>query len=128
MVGRYSEARTYLEKARELDPLYERNYIAEGYTDFMAHKYDQAIEQYRKGLEVEPDPMAYFGLVLSLAERGDAATAISVGEKSTKLNNSPLSLTILASAMSRILKPLAPLRIHHRPSHLSSYPCHPPAL
>src|SRR5262249_37246518 len=40
IVGRNSEALPYFEKARSLDPLYERNYMAEGYTDFMAHKYD----------------------------------------------------------------------------------------
>jgi len=114
MVGRYSEARPYFEKARELDPLYERNYIAEGYTDFMAHKYDQAIEQYRKGLEVEPDPMAYFGLVLSLAERGDSAIAISEAEKSTKLNNSPLLLTSLASAYARAGRRADALRVLRR--------------
>jgi tetratricopeptide (TPR) repeat protein len=83
-----------------LDPLYERNYFAEGYTDFMAHK-DEAIEQYRKGFEMEPDPMAYFGLVLSLAQKGDYATAISEAEKSTKLNDSPLLLTSLASAYAQ---------------------------
>jgi eukaryotic-like serine/threonine-protein kinase len=101
MVGRHAEALPYFQKARELDPLYERNYIAEGYTDFMAHKYDEAIEQYRKGFEIEPDPMAYFGLVLSLAQKGDYATAISEAEKSTKLTDSPLLLTSLASAYAR---------------------------
>jgi serine/threonine protein kinase/Tfp pilus assembly protein PilF len=101
IVGRQAEAPLYFEKARRLDPLYERNYLAEGYSYFMAHKYDEAIEQYRKGFEIEPDPMAYFGLVLALAEKGDYATAISEGEKSTKLNDSPLLLTSLASAYAR---------------------------
>ncbi len=101
IVGRQAEAPLYFEKARRLDPLYERNYLAEGYLYFMAHKYDEAIEQYRKGLEIEPDPMAYFGLVLALAEKGDYATAISEGEKATKLNDSPLLLTSLASAYAR---------------------------
>jgi serine/threonine protein kinase/Tfp pilus assembly protein PilF len=101
IVGRHQEALPYFETARRLDPLYERNYLAEGYTDFMAHKYDEAIEQYRKGFEIEPDPMAYFGLVLSLAQNGDYATAISEAEKSTKLNDSPLLLTSLASAYAR---------------------------
>ena len=98
MVGRHPEALPYFEKARRLDPLYQRNYLAEGYSYFMAHKYDQAIEQYRKGFEIEPDPMTYFGLVLALAKRGDYATAISEAEKATKLNDSPLLLTSLASA------------------------------
>jgi eukaryotic-like serine/threonine-protein kinase len=101
IVGRHPEALPYFEQARRLDPLYERNYLAQGYSYFMAHKYDEAIEQYRKSFEIEPDPMAYFGLVLALAEKGDYATAISEGEKATKLNDSPLLLTSLASAYAR---------------------------
>jgi eukaryotic-like serine/threonine-protein kinase len=101
ILGRHAEAVAYFEKARELDPLYERNYLIEGYSDFMAHEYPKAIEQYRTGFEVEPDPMAYFGLVLALAQNGDYGTAIFEGEKATKLNASPLLLTGLASAYAR---------------------------
>ncbi len=101
IIGRHPEALRYFEEARRLDPLYERNYLVEGYSYFMAHKYDEAIEKIRAGLEVEPDSMAYFILVLALAERGDYAAAISEGEKATKLNTSPLLLTSLASAYTR---------------------------
>jgi len=87
MIGRHSEALPYFEQARRLDPVYERNYLAEGYSYFMAHKYDEAIEQYRKNLEIEPDPMTYFGLVLALAEKGDYAAAISEGERATAVRN-----------------------------------------
>ncbi len=98
IVGRHPEALPYFEKARRLDPIHSWTYQGEGYSDFMAHKYDEAIEQYQKGLEIEPDPMAYFGLVLARAEKGDYPTAISEAEKATKLNDSPLLLTSLASA------------------------------
>ena len=101
ILGRHAEAVAYFEKARGLDPLYERNYLIEGYSDFMAHEYPEAIAQYRAGFEVEPDPMAYFGLVLALAQNGDYGTAIFEGEKATKLNASPLLLTGLASAYAR---------------------------
>jgi TolB-like protein/Tfp pilus assembly protein PilF len=98
IIGRHPQAIPYFEKARRLDPLYERNYMSEGYSDFMAHQYDEAIEQYRKGLDIQPDPMTYFGLVLAVAQKQDYTTAISEAEKATKLNNSPLLLTSLASA------------------------------
>jgi serine/threonine-protein kinase len=101
IIGRDPEALPYFEEARRLDPLYERDYMAEGYSYFMAHKYDEAVEQYRKSLEIEPDPLTYFGLVLALAEKGDYAAAISEGERATKLNDSPLLLTSLASAYAR---------------------------
>ncbi len=125
MVGRHPEALPYFQKARRLDPLYERNYLAEGYTYFMAHKYDEAIEQYRKGFEIEPDPMTYFGLVLALAQKGDYATAISEAEKATKLNDSPLLLTSLASAYAlagrraasnRVLRQLEEISKHQGPA------------
>ena len=101
MMGRDPEALPYFQEARRLDPVYERDYAAEGYSYFMAHKYDEAVAQYRQSLEIEPDPMTYFGLVLALAEKGDYAVAISEGEKATKLNDSPLLLTSLASAYAR---------------------------
>jgi TolB-like protein/Tfp pilus assembly protein PilF len=137
MIGRHPEALPYFEQARRLDPLYERNYLAEGYSYFMAHKYDEAIEQFRKNLEIEPDPMTYFGLVLALAEKGDYAAAISEGEKATKLNDSPLLLTSLASAYaragrradaSRLLRQLDEISKHQGPApawhqQVSGYVC-----
>ncbi|HEX2453001.1 MAG TPA: protein kinase [Vicinamibacterales bacterium] len=98
IVGRQQEALPYFETARRLDPLHSWTYLGEGFTDFMARKYDESIDRYQKGLELEPDPMTYFGLVLARAEKGDYATAISEAEKATKLNDSPLLLTSLASA------------------------------
>jgi len=81
MIGRHSERSPISNRLAGWIRLYERNYLAEGYSYFMAHKYDEAIEQYRKNLEIEPDPMTYFGLVLALAgERGLCRQAISEGK------------------------------------------------
>jgi len=101
MVGRQTDAVPYFEKAHKLDPLFGQSYRGEGYSCFMAHKYDEAIVQYRKALELEPDAITYFGLVLARAEGGDSATAITEAEKATKVDNSPLLLTSLASAYAR---------------------------
>jgi tetratricopeptide (TPR) repeat protein len=101
MVGRQTDAMPYFEKAHRLDPLFGQSYRGEGYSCFMAHKYDEAIVQYRKALELEPDAITYFGLVLARAEAGDYATAISEAEKATKVEDSPLPLTSLASAYAR---------------------------
>ncbi len=101
MIGRHEEALPYFEKAHRLDPLFGESYRGEGYACFMAHKYDEAIVQYQKALELEPDAITYFGLVLARAEKADYATAISEAEKATKLNDSPLLLTSLASAYAR---------------------------
>jgi len=101
MVGRHEEALPYFEKAHRLDPLFGGSYRGEGYACFMAHKYDDAIVQYQKALELEPDAITYFGLVLARAENGDSSTAISEAEKATKLDASPLLLTSLASAYAR---------------------------
>ena len=101
MVGRQTDAVPYFEKAHKLDPLFGQSYRGEGYSCFMAHKYDEAIVQYRKALELEPDAITYFGLVLARAEGGDSATAITEAEEATKVDNSPLLLTSLASAYAR---------------------------
>jgi eukaryotic-like serine/threonine-protein kinase len=101
MVGRHEEALPYFEKAHRLDPLFGESYRGEGYACFMSHKYDEAIIQYQKALELEPDAITYFGLVLARTEKADYATAISEAEKATKLNDSPLLLTSLASAYAR---------------------------
>ena len=98
LVGRLPEALNYFEEARKLDPLDPLTYRVAGYSYFMGRKYDEAIEEYRKGLELEPDQITYFGLVLALAQKGEYAAAISEAEKATKLNNSTLLLTGLASA------------------------------
>jgi len=101
MVGRQTDAMPYFEKAHRIDPLFGQSYRGEAYSCFMAHKYDEAIVQYRKALELEPDAITYFGLVLARAEKGDYATAIGEAEKATKVDNSPLLLTSLASAYVR---------------------------
>jgi eukaryotic-like serine/threonine-protein kinase len=101
MIGRPADALPYFEEAHKLDPVFGESYRGEGYACFMAHKYDDAIVQYRKALDLEPDAITYFGLVLARAEKGDYATAISEAERATKLNNSPLLLTSLASAYAR---------------------------
>ena len=101
MVARYADAVPYFEAAHRLDPLFGESYRGEGYSCFMGHKYDEAIAQYRKALELEPDAITYFGLVLARAENGDSNTAIAEAEKATKLDASPLLLTSLASAYAR---------------------------
>jgi eukaryotic-like serine/threonine-protein kinase len=101
MVGRQTDAIPYFEKAHRLDPLFGQSYRGEGYSCFMAHKYDEAIIQYSKALELEPDAITYFGLVLARSEEGDYATAITEAEKATKVDSSPLLLTSLASAYAR---------------------------
>ena len=101
MVGRHADAMPFFEKAHRLDPLFGQSYRGEAYSCFMAHKYDEAIVQYRRALELEPDAITYFGLVLARAEQGDYGTAISEAEKAMKVDTSPLLLTSLASAYAR---------------------------
>jgi TolB-like protein/DNA-binding winged helix-turn-helix (wHTH) protein/Tfp pilus assembly protein PilF len=114
MVGRQTDAMPYFEKAHKLDPLFGQSYRGEGYSCFMAHKYDEAIVQYQKALELEPDAITYFGLVLARAEGGDYATAISEAEKATKVDNSPLLLTSLASAYARAGRRTDAIRVLRR--------------
>ncbi|HJZ11146.1 MAG TPA: hypothetical protein VJ521_03295, partial [Acidobacteriota bacterium] len=125
MVGRDLEASTYFEEARKLDPLYDRNYLQEGYAYYMAHNYEKSIEQYRKGFEIKPNPITFFGLTLARAENGDYAVAISEAEKAAKLSGSPLVLTSLASAYARAGRRTDSQRVLEQLEEISKH--HPPA-
>jgi serine/threonine protein kinase/Tfp pilus assembly protein PilF len=126
-VGRYPEAVPYFRKARRLDPLRSWTYHGEGYADFMAHRYDDAIEQDRKGLDIEPDPMAYFGYVLALAEKGDFATAITEAEKASRSTDSPLLSTSLATAYALAGRRADSRRLLGQIEDLSKHQGPPPA-
>jgi tetratricopeptide (TPR) repeat protein len=121
LLGRLPDALPYFEKARRLDPLFERNYLAEGYSYYMGHKYDESIERYRKALEIEPDPMMYFGLVLALAAKRDNTAAVSEGERAVKINDSPLLLTSLATAYAVAGRPADCRRILRRLEETSEH-------
>jgi serine/threonine-protein kinase len=71
-VGRHDEAISECKRAVELDPLSEITIVGLGYTGyFMARQYDQALEQYRKTLEINPSfAKARAGLMNTYLQKG----------------------------------------------------------
>lgn len=57
-MGRHDEARCEAERARELDPLSLLMNMTPGLTAYLARRYDEAIEAFRRVIEMEPNFMA----------------------------------------------------------------------
>ena len=54
-MGRFDEARQEIERALELSPLSQVVNLAVGFVDFHGRRYDKAISQYKKTMEMFPD-------------------------------------------------------------------------
>ena len=62
-MGRPDEAWAQISSAQELDPLYIANYTTAGWDLYCAHRFDRAIQECQRGLELAPndrDPHACF--------------------------------------------------------------------
>ncbi|HEV3037274.1 MAG TPA: protein kinase [Candidatus Angelobacter sp.] len=77
-LGRHKEAVVELKKAVQLDPLSPVVYGILGWDLFFARQYDQAIEQYHKALELDPNlTLAHWGLMEVYEQKGSYSEAIS---------------------------------------------------
>ncbi len=82
-MGRHEEALAELQKAVELDPFSGIINTNLGFTLFLARRYDQAIEQYRKALDLDARfSTPHFRLIEAYEQNGMFAEAI---EEATKL-------------------------------------------
>jgi tetratricopeptide (TPR) repeat protein len=64
--GKFKAASNYIETALQLDPYSEINYHLKGFIFYTQEKYEPAIEQYEKGINLKPDSQ------VSLMELGQA--------------------------------------------------------
>ena len=97
-MGRHAEALARIEKGQELDPLSLIINVAVGWTFYLARRYDEAIEQLRRTVELDPNyPVTYWILGLLFRKTGCSGLAISEGEKGVRLSGgSPLMRAALA--------------------------------
>jgi serine/threonine protein kinase len=80
--GRASEALAEIQLARELDPLSLVINCDVGIRYYFARRYDLAIEQYRKTLEMEPDfPVAHIWLGRAYEQKGMYREAVAAYQK-----------------------------------------------
>src|SRR5207245_9853899 len=87
-----------IKRSVELDPLSIINNADLGETYYMAHRYDEAIDQLRKTVEIEPGfYFAHSDLGAALQVKGDLAGALAEYEKARELNDDPYPLAILGN-------------------------------
>jgi len=85
-------------RAVELDPLSPIITVAQANNYIMAGRYDEAINQIRKALELDPEfGYANSNLGLALEYKGDVPGAIAEFKRAHQLNNDPLSLAYLGN-------------------------------
>ena len=76
-----------MKNSQELDPLSLIISVAIGWAFYMARRYDDAIEQLRRTVELDPNyPVTYWILGLLLRKMGRYELAIAEGEKGVKLS------------------------------------------
>jgi serine/threonine protein kinase/Tfp pilus assembly protein PilF len=86
-MGRHVEAIAGMKNSQELDPLSLIISVAIGWAFYMARRYDDAIEQLRRTVELDPNyPVTHWILGLLLRKMGHYELAIAEGEKGVKLS------------------------------------------
>jgi len=99
ILGQLSEAHTQIELAARLDPLSPAIVRCSGNPFVAERKYDQAIQEYRKALEIGPnDPVTHLYLGFAYLLKGTHAEAISEMQKTVNLAKDPTFPVFLALA------------------------------
>ena len=98
--GRGYEALAEIKRARELDPVSLPISLVEGWILYLGRHYDQAINQYRKTLEMDSTyPLAHLYLGRALVQEGDFDQAIIECQTAVRLSDShPFHLAWLGYA------------------------------
>ena len=100
-MGRHQEAMVRMKKGQDLDPLSLIISVAVGWALYFARRYDDAIEQLRRTVDLDPNyPVTYWILGLLLRKTGCCEMAITEGEKGVQLSGgSPLMRAALAHTL-----------------------------
>jgi TolB-like protein/DNA-binding winged helix-turn-helix (wHTH) protein/cytochrome c-type biogenesis protein CcmH/NrfG len=103
-MGRTQESVSLINRARELDPLSVSVNFSLGWRLYMARQYDQAIEQLRNTIELEPNfAVAHLILGQSYEQKGLHELGIPELRKAAAISgNTPLTLSGLGHAYARM--------------------------
>jgi serine/threonine protein kinase/Tfp pilus assembly protein PilF len=101
-MGRHEAAIARIINSQELDPLSLIISVAIGRDFYMARRYDDALEQLQRTVDLDPNyPVTYWVLNLLLRKMGRYELAIAEGEKGVKLSGgSPLLNAALAQTFA----------------------------
>lgn len=101
-LGRFDEALRELRIAQSLDPMSPSLHSDELWMWFGSRHYDQAIEECRRWLEVDPgSARAYWTMALAYSYSGKHVEAIKAGRRGVKLSESPFASVGLAEVYAR---------------------------
>jgi TolB-like protein/tetratricopeptide (TPR) repeat protein len=99
MLGQLDRAMVEAKRAYELDPVSSIIHSDLGGVNLAARRYDEAIQQLRGTVEMDPDFFwAYRWLGMALELRGDTQAAIAAYQKAFELNDDPAGLAFIAHA------------------------------
>jgi serine/threonine-protein kinase len=112
-MGRQVEAIALMKKSQELDPLSLIINDAIGWANYMARRYDEALEQLLQTAELDPNyPVTYWILGAIYRATGRYELAITEGEKAVKLSGgSPVMRAALAHSYGKAGKAKEALQI-----------------
>jgi TolB-like protein len=106
MLGQLDHAMAEVKRAYDLDPVSSIIHADLGGLNVMARRYDEAIEQLRNTIEVDPDfYWAHRFLGMALEMKGDVSAAIAEYNKALELNDDPTGLAFVAHAQANIGHP-----------------------
>ena len=102
-MGRQLEAIARMKKSQTLDPLSLIINVAIGWANYMARRYDEALEQLLQTVELDPNyPVTYWILGLLYRATGRYELAITEGEKGANLSGgSPVMRAALAHSYGK---------------------------
>jgi tetratricopeptide (TPR) repeat protein len=93
---RFEEARSVGRRAQELDPLYPESAVVVGLADYFSHRYDAALDQFRKAVDVDRN---YFWADVwvgnALIQLGRVTEALAAYEKAHQLDDNGESAAVL---------------------------------
>jgi tetratricopeptide (TPR) repeat protein len=129
-MGRLDEATKEIERARDLDPFSPGITWWQGQVLYHARRYDDALRQDRRGLEMHPDNANFYDAIADVHEQKKMfAEAFAARQQALRLENDP-SVAALGEAYKRsgyrgyLLKEAQILEQAHNPG----YAAHPYAL
>jgi serine/threonine protein kinase/Tfp pilus assembly protein PilF len=107
-MGRHEEVMARMKKSQDLDPLSLIINVAVGWAFYHGRRYDEAIEQLRRTVELDPNyPVTCWILGLVFRKTGCNELAIAEGEKGVKLSGgSPMMRAALAHTLGAAGRPV----------------------
>jgi eukaryotic-like serine/threonine-protein kinase len=122
-MGRQAEAIAKMKNSQDLDPLSLIISVAIGWAYYMARRYDEALEQLLRTIDLDPNyPVTYWILGLLYRQTGHHDLAITAGEKAVNLSGgSPLMRAALAHTYGKSERAKDALRVLDDLTELSKH-------